>query len=144
VSWICTKHELLQISTQGSGAIVNYSSLGGLVGQAGRAAYHATKHGVIGLTKSAAMDYAPHGIRISAVCPCMVDTPTASALSAQQRSIGQQAQLELLELEPWVSSAEVKAESERDQIKLPLKPRRKHSARFQPRTPDTSWNPMLH
>jgi NAD(P)-dependent dehydrogenase (short-subunit alcohol dehydrogenase family) len=49
--WTCMKHELLQMRTQGSGAIVNCSSLGGLVGQAGRAAYHATKHGVIGLTR---------------------------------------------------------------------------------------------
>lgn len=67
--WACMKHELRIMRGQGSGAIVNCSSLGGLVGLPGRASYHGTKHAVLGFTKSAGVEYAPRGIRINAVCP---------------------------------------------------------------------------
>jgi NAD(P)-dependent dehydrogenase (short-subunit alcohol dehydrogenase family) len=79
--WSCMKHELRQMLRQGGGAIVNCSSIGGVIGVPGLAAYHAAKHGVIGLTKTAALEYAARGIRINAVCPGTVDTPMAQSLT---------------------------------------------------------------
>ena len=79
--WSCMKHELRQMLQQGSGAIVNCSSIGGVIGNPGLAAYAAAKHGVLGLTQSAALEYAARGIRINAVCPGTIKTPMVQSMT---------------------------------------------------------------
>jgi NAD(P)-dependent dehydrogenase (short-subunit alcohol dehydrogenase family) len=73
--FLCTKHEVRAMAEQGSGSIVNMASAAGLIGWPAAAGYVAAKHGVVGLTKSAALEYAPQGVRVNSMCPSYVVTP---------------------------------------------------------------------
>lgn len=86
--WLCMKHEIPAMMQAGGGAIVNMSSIAGLVGSQHSPAYAASKHGVVGLSKTAALQYAPHNIRINCICPSAVVSPMLETLVTRNPQVG--------------------------------------------------------
>ena len=89
--WSCMKHELRQMERQGGGAIVNNASVGALTGSPGIASYIASKHGVVGLTRTAALEYVKHGIRVNAVNPGLIETQIALDFVGDEQAFAESA-----------------------------------------------------
>ncbi len=87
-TWLCMKHEIPAMMQSGGGAIVNLSSIAGLVGSQHSPAYAASKHGVVGLSKTAALQYAPHNIRVNCICPSAVLSPMLETLVTRNPQVG--------------------------------------------------------
>lgn len=94
--WLCMRAQISRMLGQGRGAIVNCSSVAGLVGFTRLPAYVASKHGVIGLTRAAALEYAARGIRVNAVCPGVIDTPMVERVTLRRPEV----EAELVAAEP--------------------------------------------
>jgi NAD(P)-dependent dehydrogenase (short-subunit alcohol dehydrogenase family) len=111
--WLCLAAELRHMQAHGGGAIVNTASIAGLIGLQTSSAYVAAKHGVVGLTKTAALEYADANIRVNAVCPGFIETPMTAPTRASARGAAIQAQIpfgrygrpeEIAELVVWLCS----------------------------------------
>ena len=94
--WLCMRAEIPRLLERGSGSIVNNASVAGLVGFASIPAYTAAKHGIVGLTKTAALEYAEQGIRVNAVCPGVIDTEMVERFTGGQP----EAEAAMIEMEP--------------------------------------------